>query len=123
MGILHVLAELKHPAIITLGVVSLSVRESDYAAASALLRLIDEHAEDEKTTYDEVETLLVLNFLEAIGDAIQEKESMSAKTIMGDHKVRTMLDCLWWFRFLMASRPEDEEAELSNTTKQEEATE
>lgn len=110
MGILHVLAELKQPSLITLGDVSLRVGESDRDAAVALLAFMDEHINEGETTYSQVENLLVLNFLEAIKDAINGCSPIP--TIMEDRKVRMMLDCLWWFRFLVASRPEDDDAKL-----------
>lgn len=107
MGILHVLAELERPALITLGDVSLRVGQGDRDAAVALLKFLDEHIEDGETTYAEVEDLLVQNFLKAMQDAIAGQDSMSCGMIMEDRTVRMMLDCLWWQRFLVASRPED----------------
>jgi len=50
MGILHVLAELETPAIVTLGDVKLRVAESDRDAASELLDFLDKHVDDGKTT-------------------------------------------------------------------------
>ena len=112
MGILHVLAELEQPALITLGDVSLRVGQGDRDAAIALIAFIDEHIEDGETAYSQVECLLVLNFLEAMKDAIDGQHS-PIPTIMGDRKVRMTLDCLWWFRFMQASRPEDDQANLT----------
>jgi len=105
MGILQVLTTLKGPAIITLGDVHLRVGQSDRDAASALLDFMDEHIDEEKTTYAEVEALLVLNFLEAIQAVVHGKGSMPCGDIMEDNRVRMTLDCLWWYRFLVASRP------------------
>jgi len=116
MGILHVLAELKQPALITLGDVTLRVGQSDHDAAVALLEFMDEHINEGETTYSQVEDLLVLNFLEAMKDAINGCSS-PIPTIMEDRRVRMALDDLWWFRFLMASRPEDDEADLTNSEK------
>jgi len=113
MGILQVLAELKQPALITLGEVSLRVGQGDRDAAIALLAFMDEHINEGETTYSQVEDLLVLNFLEAMKDAING--SSPIPTIMEDRRVRMALDGLWWFRFLMASRPEDDEADLTNS--------
>ena len=110
MGILQVLAELEQPALVTLGDVNLRVGESDRDAAVALLAFMDEYIEEGETTYSQVEDLLVLNFLEAMQAAIKGRGSMPCRAIMEDQGVRTMLDCLWWFRFLMASRPEDDDA-------------
>jgi len=39
-----------------------------------------------------------------------ERDSAPYPIIMEDRKVRMTLDALWWFRFLMASRPEDKVA-------------
>lgn len=106
MGILHVLAELKEPSMITLGDVTLRVGESDRDAAVALLAFTDKYIEEGKNTYADAEAILLFNLLVAVQEAIK-------KGIVppDDRDVRTMLDCLWWFRFLVASRPEDEHTE------------
>lgn len=109
MGLLHVLAELKQPALITLGDVSLRVDESDRDAAVALLAFTEEYIEEGKTTYGDAEAILIVNFLNAIADAPSLSDSLK------DRRVRAMLDCLWWFRFLVASRPKDDDADLTNS--------
>jgi len=120
MGILHVLADLEQPALITLGDVNLRVGQSDRDAAVALLAFTDEYIQDGETTYSDVEDLLVLNFLKAIQTAIEGRGSMPCEAIMEDRGVRTMLDCLWWFRFLQASRPEEDgDGDLTNSWKEE----
>jgi len=101
MGILHTLAELKTPALITLGDINLRVGQSDRDAAVVLLKFLADHLEEGKTTYGDVETVLMQNLLVAIADVIDEPQDF-----MKDRGVRAILDCLWWFRFLVASRPE-----------------
>jgi len=105
MGILHALAELTGPAIITLGEVTLRVGQSDRDAAVALLKLLDDYVVDGETSYGDAETMLMYNLLHAIDDVPESQDFMEGE------RVRVMLDCLWWFRFLMASGPEDEQGE------------
>lgn len=105
MGILHVLAELKQPALVTLGDVSLRVGESDRDAAVALLKFVDDYIEEGETTYGDAEAVLVYNLLKAMADA----GAAEPQDFMDDRGVRAMLDCLWWFRFLVASRPEGDD--------------
>jgi len=105
MGILHALAELTAPAIITLGEDTLRVGQSDRDAAVALLKFVDDYVKDGETSYGDAETMLMYNLLHAIDEVSESQDFME------DERVRVMLDSLWWFRFLMASRPEDEQDE------------
>jgi len=80
-----------------------------------LLAFVDEHIADGETTYSEIEGWLVANLLQAMQTTVQGQDLMSWKMLMEDRRVKANLDCLWWFRFLIASRPEDAQADLTNS--------
>lgn len=98
MGILHILAELEGSAIVGWDDLGLYVGQSDRDAAIALLEFLDEHVEDGETTYGDVEGVLVGNFISMLAEVGQDGQKWH--DVLKDRRVRVMLDCLWWFRFL-----------------------
>lgn len=100
MGVLHTLAGMKSdgPAAVTFEV-KLRVDESDYEAARLILGLLDQL--EGKMTYDDLERVLLGNWLKACAEAGSQETP----------RARVLWDAVFWYRLAVSSVPPDPGAE------------